>query len=424
LLWSRLVSWDAAGYLMGVCCVETQELPLAELNGIGLQAPHGYTIIKTVEYGSQRLIHLRNPIGERSVRVWQGSWRFTGMTPEAKRDLKVVNVNGDFLLHPKADFFITFAEFIKYCTLLEVCRSNDWPAVSHTAWLRQGLDSAFTGFRLRWFPSTTTESSTLADISMYQEVGKVRQLTANFALGFALIPESPIELTPPAASGEELCTQARRRGEVSLETHLRANTSYLIVPLSFSQIAENRKITLTVHTPQPSDLVLTSVRLNPEELNRGIFAHLKKHGKQTLTSVPGLTVFLSQVPGVGCVLAAENAGFFPIVIAIDALDSQVVEASRGSLMTEDTLAPGHRAVLQILRFKTHDSKIAYSTGMRMALDAGVDTCTFFPPALDGEPYHVAVKIINKAETLLKHYVNEGLDIKDAAAVAIQELMDS
>ena len=340
LLWSRLVSWDAAGYLLGACCVATKELSVTQLNDLGLQAPHGYTIIKTVEYEGERLIHLRNPIGERSVRVWQGSWGFASMSAQAKRDLKVVNVNGDFLVHPKADFFVTFAEFVKYFTVLEVCRSDDWPGVSHSAWLRQDAD--FTGFRVRWFPSakpTTSALTTPCDISMYQEVSKFRQISANLDLGFAFISEAPVA-TP---DGEVLCTEVHRRGEASAETHLQSETSYMVVPLSFSETRENRRVALTLHVPDEAAVVISSFRLTRAELTQGIFAYLKKHGKFSPTSVPGLSVLTGLVPGVGCVFAAENAGIFPITVAIDALDSQGVEASRGTLMTEDTLKEGHKA---------------------------------------------------------------------------------
>ena len=81
MLWSKMLSYKEAGYIMGMGCTEEgcEKTKEEIVEKMGLSAPHAYGVldVKEVQVNGQveRLIQIRNPWGENTPRTWKGVGR-------------------------------------------------------------------------------------------------------------------------------------------------------------------------------------------------------------------------------------------------------------------------------------------------------------------------------------------------------------
>lgn len=170
LIWTRLVSANQAGFLMGLgCTAEGCEKTKDQILEAGLQAPHAYGVldVREVDVGGriERLVKVRNPWGERAPRTWKGDWGKDSKkwTFALKRELGVVTPAGVAMDDEMSVFWMSFGDLRNYFSAVEICRVHSgWHETRARAWLPSGVGPG-EAFNL------TVYRKTQVDVALWQE---------------------------------------------------------------------------------------------------------------------------------------------------------------------------------------------------------------------------------------------------------------
>jgi len=195
LLWTRLLSFYEAGYIMGLACAaEAVEKTRDSVGLKGLQSPHAYGILEVRElevpgstptsHGStgsgtrtERLIKVRNPWGERAPKTWNGDWGrdWQGWTFDLQLRLGVVNQSNVKMHDDMGIFWMPFKDVRNYFAQVEVCRVHppSWGRISEKLWLTSSTGGA--GEYLEFETLQRTE----VDLSLFQEKHTKREAAIN-----------------------------------------------------------------------------------------------------------------------------------------------------------------------------------------------------------------------------------------------------
>ncbi|CAK0880032.1 unnamed protein product, partial [Prorocentrum cordatum] len=259
LLWSKMLSFCDAGYLMGMGCTEQGcEKNKEQILEAGLQAPHAYGILDVKEVQDaegklHRLVQIRNPWGEEAPRTWNGDWgKDSGKwTFDLKLQLGVVNRSNVNMYDQMSIFWMSFEDVKEYFAVVDVCRVHDgWEEYRERGWLPCGVGPG-EAFDL------TVYERTQVDLVLWQEKHIMRNsavgASTNVDVGLAVLRRRGRN---EDGSEEFECVDYIKRTLddcVSQEVILEGGYVYHLVPFCFNQMQAMapRRVTMVVHASNP-----------------------------------------------------------------------------------------------------------------------------------------------------------------------------
>jgi len=355
MLWTKLLSFKDAGYLMGMGCTEQGcEKTKEQILEMGLQAPHAYGILDVREVtgpeGQLRMVQIRNPWGEQAPRTWKGDWGKDSpkWTYDMKLKLGVVNRSNVTMYDQMGIFWMTFDDVKEYFAVVDVCRVHDgWEEYRERAWLPCGVGPG------EAFDITVFER-TQVDIALWQEKHSRRESAiggnTNIDVGFALLRKKGEN--PDGTPEFECIDYIKRSSEdcTSQELILDGGFVYRIAPLCFNQMQQMapRRVTVAVHASKP--LQLKMVCCGWRDVACASIAAASK-GKSSSVA-PGIRTTMLQ-ERVGYLFAVENDTDMPFGIQVDSHDSIGYTSSRedGGCGCIDLVPPRSRKLVIALAAK-------------------------------------------------------------------------
>eukprot|EP00927_Polykrikos_kofoidii_P071203 TRINITY_DN67502_c0_g1_i1.p1 TRINITY_DN67502_c0_g1~~TRINITY_DN67502_c0_g1_i1.p1 ORF type:complete len:1108 (-),score=217.57 TRINITY_DN67502_c0_g1_i1:52-3297(-) len=369
LLWSRLLSFKEAGYLMGMACAgEAIEKTREQVNGMGLQTPHAYGVLDVrevqVDGKVERLMQIRNPIGENAPFTWKGDWGKDSpkWTFPLKLELGVVNKSNVPMYEQSGIFWMRFSDMMEYFAELDVCRvhTKGWHEQRVRGWLPSGVGPG------QSFDFTVFEK-TQVDLALWQEKHITRESalggkSTNVDIGFAVLRKRGAN-----ADGtiEYECIKYVKRSRQDLasgEMILDGGYCYKIVPLCFNQMDHApRQAYLTIHSSKRTKLEVAPTT-TWRDLAVAMLEGAKKAGRRSSQEQhPGVSTYMLQ-DYEGFCYAVENHSSTPFGLQIDCSDSTGCVSAKSGLFAVECVPPQSRQVVMILTFAQGATRCGYSFG--------------------------------------------------------------
>ena len=427
VLWARLLSALAGGYLIGLACAGQSPEETRKLHDLGLQAPHAYIMLNAIE-SEHRLVFLANPWGERSPNTWTGKFANNSLEIAAQKVPKRDSES-------KGQFWIEFSDLLANFASIEFCRTDPDHLVYEErlrGWLtgETGLGDAFI--------IQTGQNASLADISVYQESHAVRESATNSGsmnldLGFVI-------------HGPETTYVPRQAlPERSTEVFLEKNSKYFIVPVCFGNalFGEHRRVSVCVRTVHPVNL--ERISSSGSVIARAINACCVT-GKEIF---PGCVYYLIK-DNAGAIVCVENqTTCMYMQVTVDAEDSVNLQSSRG-LITRDTISPKTKQIIMVLtaRAQTYTMSVTVAASRHIeaeddhvpAIDENTPILSIHTPVLatkiltfneivkkttDANGTAIVMQLLFKQEEerrrLFREYTAAGIDNADAQNIANEEV---
>mmetsp|Transcript_61272 Transcript_61272/g.145878 ORF Transcript_61272/g.145878 Transcript_61272/m.145878 type:complete len:1057 (+) Transcript_61272:80-3250(+) len=350
LNWTKLMSANEQGYLMGMGCTEEGvEKTKDEIAAVGLQAPHAYGILDVREVMVNgkltRMVKVRNPWGERSPKTWLGDWGkdSSKWTYALKLELGRINRGGVEMEDPMSIFWMEFQDVKKYFSAVEICRLHvGWKEIQGKAWLPSGV-GAGECFEL------TVYRKTQVDLTLWQETHIARMgMTAkstNIDVGFAVLRRRNDGIQD---FQYEFVEYFRRTlaDSVGGELILDGGFTYRVVPVSygFMQEVQPRKGVLVVHSVQKIDMKTT--RMAWGDLAHAIGESCRRRAKKIpLQQMPqGVSTWLLQDER-GYSFYVENPLQMPVALQVDCSDCMGCVSTPSSMSVVSCIPPQCRQVV-------------------------------------------------------------------------------
>lgn len=401
ITWSKIMSFNEAGYLMGMGCSEDgcEKTKAHLVEEMGLAAPHAYGVMdaREVEVNGklQRFMKIRNPWGERAPRTWKGDWGKDSKlwTFDLQLKLGVVNRSGVKMDDENSIFWMTFEDVKEYFSAVEVCRiHSDWHEVRQRCWLPSGVGPG-EAFDLTVFRRTQV------DIVAWQEKNIRRESamgarSANVDVGLAVLRQRGI-----ASDGEpeyELIEYIQRTtdDDCSAEMILEGGFVYRLVPISFGLMQEMapRRCVIAVHSVQKVEL--QKVPSSWRDVACGAFEGCRKIGKRkpvpTMNGpAPGIFSYVKFEQGCGCGYAVENTTDTMTAIQFDADGCLGCNFTRESSMVVAAVPPRSRQLIMGITPKLRGAgeiSIGFS-----AVSLGAEAAGF---AMLGDDLHLSLPLLS------------------------------
>lgn len=399
LTWSKIMSANESGYLMGMGCTEEGcEKTRDQIEAIGLSCPHAYGVLDAreilIDGKMTQLIKVRNPHGERAPFTWKGDWGKDSKkwTFALELELGVKNKAGVRMEDEMSIFWMDFQDVKSYFAAVEVCRVHaNWHQCQSKVWLPSGVGPGeccdLTVFR-----------KTLVDIVLWQEKNTLREgafgaRSTNVDVGLTVLRKRGT-----GSDGQpeyELVDSISRTSsdDCSAEMILEGGYVYRLMPtcLGLMQELAPRSCILAVHSVQKVEMEKTSASWH--DLACGVFEACRKHGKRRGLddmqngTVPDVSTWM-HFDGQGAVMVAENTGVLPCAIQVDASDSTGCVFTRSSPVEVISLPPQSRTVVMGIAPALGSKGYACSLG---AVGLGPEAAGW---ALVGEMLHMPLQLLS------------------------------
>lgn len=368
ILWSKLLSYKEAGYLMGMGCTEEgcEKTKKELVEEKGLQAPHAYGVLDVrealVNGKLERLMQIRNPWGENAPRTWQGDFgkNWKGWTTQLKQELGVTNKANVEMYDRMSIFWMRLEDVKEHFAALEVCRVHPkWYDQRATAWLPCGV-GAGECFELTVFEKTQV------DLALWQEKHITRESaiggkSTNVDIGVSVLRAKGVN---PDGTVEYQCVHYIKRtvqDHTSAEMILDGGYTYKVVPLCFNQTEaySPRKAVLVAHTSRPCRL--SKVSSTWRDVACAVVEGARKFGRRSAQQhYPGVFSYFIQ-EGCGLTFVIENTSGNPFALQVDCSDSiGCMSARGGGLMAIDSVPARTRQAIMLLSFATGASRTGFS----------------------------------------------------------------
>lgn len=354
LMWTKLLSFHQAGFLMGVACCNIKA------RDHGLQAPHAYGIQDVRTMGDYKLVKLRNPWGQTS---WKGDWSRSSplWTYELRQELKVAHDD-------EGCMWMCWDDVARYFASIEVTRVRpEFLEARLRSWLPSAVGMG-NGFKFETFAKTELE------LQLLQEPHQTRTASHNTLVDLGLVV-----LRRNSEGGFELVGDCKRQLSPAVNTALVVEAGeHVIVPLCFNQrrALAPRRYVATCHSDTP--LCVEQVPNQAAVTAEALCLVARKHGTCKQPH-PGISLYTMQCQA-GIMITCENATARAFSVEIDCSDSSNVISSRDHsqdlLLCCDVVPPMSKQVLMVLAPK--EGVDSWSFSMKTA----------YMPAPDGEETHL------------------------------------
>eukprot|EP00003_Mantamonas_plastica_P019464 TRINITY_DN3179_c0_g1_i2.p1 TRINITY_DN3179_c0_g1~~TRINITY_DN3179_c0_g1_i2.p1 ORF type:complete len:793 (-),score=249.36 TRINITY_DN3179_c0_g1_i2:962-3340(-) len=257
VFWKRLLKYQRESFLMS--CAISNDLAVEKDNGQGILLNHAYGILRCVEVQGHRLLHMRNPWGEKE---WTGAWSDGApeWTDELLKEL-------DHSFADDGTFYMAFEDFVKVFNKMYVCRlyeddvGEQWEKLYCTGeWIGNnagGCMNTPAWTNNRQFSITVNEPDTEVFITIQQPDIRMDGLhhTYEVNIGFYVIAVDDntrkcISATAEDVVGKSIFTNNR---EASKEVVLEPDRKYILVPCTFYP-HEHVKWELTMFSEHPIEV--------------------------------------------------------------------------------------------------------------------------------------------------------------------------
>lgn len=365
-LWSKIMAASKRGHIMGMGCTAAgSQRRRQDILQMGLTPEHAYGILDLREVkvggGVERLMKIRNPLGERVKKTWTGDWgKDSGKwTPELKLELGVVNQSGVEMEDSMSIFWISFGDVKRYFSAVEICRLRPtWPEPRRCSLALPGGTGCGQAAHL------TVASTMEVDVAFWQEKQNVHEgsyssaASSNVDIGLAVFRKS-------AATAGDGCTDAEARGSfsfveyaqrvvedcISQEFVLEGGYTYRFLPVSFGAMQPDaaRCGVFTVYAAR--EAAVQVVESSWREVAEAVIECGKMCGQRTPISgaVDGVSAWSLLEHG-GTSFIVENASELTHSVRVDASQSLGCTSSRSSLNIVCAVPPKSRQVLLALAF--------------------------------------------------------------------------
>ncbi|CAD7952449.1 unnamed protein product [Amoebophrya sp. A120] len=398
VMWTRLLSYYEAGYIMGLACShEAVEKSREEVVLQGLQSPHAYGVLEVRELNHDnqtfRLIKIRNPWGERAPQTWKGDFGSEWMDKQPfqlKFELGIVNTSNVKMHDDMSIFWMKFEDLRKYFGQVEVCRVHPsyWLRTDERVWLTSSAGGP--GEVIEFDLYQTTE----IDLSIWQERHVKREASINAKstnqdIGFVVFRK--MKDTKADGSFHEILqfvqrAKRTRQDQTSIYTTLEGGYTYLVVPLSFSLLREEnafpRQGNVVIHCNHKiSGPKLRKQKSSWELINQAIWAILEDDNSggigESNAKKTALTCQMTQMQykdfqtifirdgDAGYIMAMENNSDDKACgVQYDMTESLGMCGSRVSAVTFDVIPPKQKLIINVGTQSSRADVIDYSLGMQ------------------------------------------------------------
>lgn len=348
-IWTLLLSYYTAGFLMGAACGCNLDssVQAEEYQDRGLLMRHAYSIIKVVTMNNdQQMIQLRNPWGQL---VWNGDWSDQSplWTPELRDEYQPNQAS-------QGVFWISFNDFQRYFEKVDVCKLRE-------TWTEKRFEGYFpmschdTRF-LSVFEIGVDEPGTEIEFTLYQEsrrscslmnvplypisiaVFQLKDLQRNLAgdlidfsgykirefVGCDVMVDKGLYVVAVYAFNH----WNQQQQQQGLDNGPRTQQScHNLRPRYILSSHSSRPISVSAYCPAPALIGDTLIEL---VISKG---RKKKHNENVIS------YYLHENwAGMMVVVENRNSDVY-LEVLFDASESSNLYATRGSLVTQDTVPP-------------------------------------------------------------------------------------
>ena len=367
MAWIQLMSSSESGFLMAASCGRdggTREV----YGNVGLIHNHAYTVLDVTDKVGVRLIKLRNPWGKDE---WLGEWgdRSQVWTPRI-RELLGQTAKND------GTFWMAFPDFIQYFSCVDICKS-------HEDWYQNSVAERFTkeavacGTAQFANPYTIRVTSpTWLFLSLVQRDERGAEAAYAYKDTGAVIVkvtrETHMPLDPQYFEGTAGSSSVVRRIN-TLEAILQPGL-YVLFTFSLVNKSQDMPFTIALWSSKEIELkkeVLKSMHPVVTAMHQLCRLEAPASGKEkpsVKVSQPFANVRVTTLSSShGLIFFAENLTKENFQITLDCNGSVGVVATRGCLVTTDTLQPGQCLIVNMLSALTQYGTWSYQIKQKCRL---------------------------------------------------------
>lgn len=383
IIWALLLSYKTAGFLMGAACGCDKEstVPPEEYQEKGLLMLHAYSIISVVSIDRNRLLQLRNPWGSQ---VWNGDW--SDQSPLWTDEMRL-----EYQPNKSSEgiFWMCFHDFQRYFEKVDVCKLRD-------NWYEERYEGYFPSscVDVRYmsvFQVQIDEASTECEFTLYQESRRAINLYKKplMPICAAVFQLKDKERQRNISTGDLVDFSGYKLREFVGCDVLLDKGIYLLTIYGFNHW-NNRSIdsTKTGQNLRPRFVLsLHSSRFvtincfcaSPTLMGDTLIELTLSKGREKMHTEDVYSYYLHE-NWAGIVVVLENRNSERYLEAIfDATESTNLFSTRGALITQDTLPPMTRQLINIL---SHcDPSNPYYLSYQMSYRVSTETASSHTPEI-------------------------------------------
>ncbi|KAI2804038.1 Calpain-15 [Blomia tropicalis] len=348
MIWTLLLSYQTAGFPMGAGCGCDRESTITaeEYQSKGLMMQHAYSILSVMTVDSLRMVQLRNPWGRQ---VWNGDWSDESplWTDELREQLEPNKAS-------QGIFWMTFLDFQRYFEKVDVCKLRDnWQELRFEGY----FPSSCTDFRfMSVFEVHVEEMTTELEFTLHQESRRAVNLRRAPLLPISTAIFQLKDVQRNIAGDFIDYSGYKIREFVGCDVMVDKGV-YLVAIFAFNHWSQSSETTKTGRNLRPRFVLsLHSSRFvtvncycpSPSMIGDTLIEMTITKGKQKKHSDFVVSYYMSE-DWSGLLIVIENRspnGYMDVIF--DAAESTNLYATRGSLMTQDTLPPMSRQLVNVL----------------------------------------------------------------------------